>query len=154
MRKKWQLILALIIASLIGLFFYNSSFAKTSYKGFYSVSCQEKGKKMARDYAFKINIIVDGKKYNLPKNFGKTSCLNEIYSDKTNGIVFVRTNEFKSFTLGNFFNQLNEDFDKERIFDKRVSGNHKLEVYVNGVKVNTYENTPLFPDSNIEIVYK
>jgi hypothetical protein len=154
MRTKWQLVVSLVIAILIGLFFYNSSFAKASYNGFYSVSCQEKGKKMIRDYAFRIEIMIENKKYKLPKNFGRGNCLNEIYADRFDDIVYVRTNEFKSFTLGNLFNELNGNFNKEQIFEKRVSDNRKLEVYVNGLKVNTYENTPLFPDSRILIVYK
>lgn len=154
MKNKWQLVLALVIAILIGLFFYKNTFAKASYNGFYTVSCQEKGKKMARDYAFMIEIMIENNKYQLPKNFGRGECLNEIFAEKQNDVVRVRTNEFKSFTLGNFFNQLNEGFNKEQIFGKRVSKDRKLEVYVNGIKVDTYENTPLFPDSRIQIVYK
>lgn len=149
------LIIVFFVAIASFLYFTNT-FAKASYNGFYTVSCIDSGKKPVRDYSLMINISVLGKDQQIPKDFGhkENNCLNEIYVDNSSGVVNVKTNEFKSFTLGNFFNVWDKRFNKDEVLGNKVSKEKSLEVYVNGIRVNTYENTPLFPDSRIEIVYK
>lgn len=156
MKNKWIAIVVLFFVISIGYLFYNTAFAKASYNGFYTVSCIDKDKKPVRNYSFMINILVSGKEQQIPNSFGRKNkqCLNEIYSDDSNGIINIKTNEFKSFTLGNFFNVWGESFNKDELLGYKTSNNRTLEVYVNGIKVNTYENTPLFPNSRIQIVYK
>ena len=155
MKNKWLILVVLFFTILIGYSFYNF-LTKASYNGFYTVSCIDNNKKPVRNYSFIISISVLGKKYQLPKNLGhkNAKCINEIYSDNSNGVINVKTNEFKSFTLGNLFNVLNETFNKDVFLGHKISNEHTLEVYVNGRKTNMYENTPLFPNSRIEIVYK
>lgn len=149
-------LVVLFFVVIAGLLYFTNSFAKASYNGFYKVSCIDNSKKPVRDYSFMINISVLDKKQSVPKEFGhkKIGCVNELYVDKFNNVVKVKTNEFKSFTLGNFFTVWDKGFSKDEVLGYKVSKDRKLEVYVNGIRVNTYENTPLFPDSRIEIVYK
>ncbi len=156
MKNKWLVLFVIFFIALAGYFSYNKSATKALYNGFYTVSCIDDNKKPVRDYSFMISISVLGKKHQLPKNLGhkNAKCINEIYSDNSTEVINVKTNEFKSFTLGNFFNVLNETFNKSQILGYKVFKNRTLEVYVNDKKVNTYENTPLFPNSRIQIVYK
>lgn len=156
MRNKRLVAVVLFFIIFIGYFYFNNSFAKAPYNGFYTVSCIDNSKKPVRDYSFTISISILGKEQQIPKNFGhiNSRCLYEIYAGNPSEIINVKTNGFKSFTLGNFFNVWKTTFNKNEIFGHKISKERSLEIYVNGIKVNTYENTPLFPESRIQIVYK
>lgn len=156
MNKKWYSLVVLFLVILAGNYFYNKSFTNASYNGLSTVNCIDPAEKIVRDYSFSIDISILGKEKKIPSDFGHDNgqCLHNIFANDQTGTVYVKTNEFHGYTLGNLFDVWHSTFNRNQIFNYAVSGKHNLEVFVNEKKVKTFEDTPLFPDSKIKIVYK
>lgn len=155
-RKIWLSFVPLFLIVAFSFFFYQRSFTQAGYQGLPTVPCLDYTKQVLQDYSLHISISILGKVYPIPKTYGRDygQCLHDIYANGSSGRILVKTNEFEAFDLGNFFDVWRASFNKNQIFGYESGNGHALEVFINGQKVNTYRNTPLFPDSDIEVVYK
>lgn len=125
------------------------------YEGIPAVACYDQTKPLAQNFKITLHITIDGKNYPLDPRIGhdRGNCLRSIYTDDSSGAVMVRSNYAQPYTLGQFFNVWHKMFSAREVLGRQVGDGQYLDVFVNGVKVNTYENTPLTLGADIAIYY-
>ncbi len=99
-----------------------------------------------------LEIVIDGEKQSIPKDIGiAETCMNSLHTHDDLGTIHVESPVKKDFTLGDFFAVWQKDFSREKILDRSVGQNSEITVTVNGVLVDTYEDTVLRDKDEIVI---
>ncbi len=102
-----------------------------------------------------LTIIIDGVTQIIPADIGITpTCMHSLHTHDADGTLHVESPIQKDFTLADFFAVWNKPFDQNHILDKATDPMHKITLTVNGVTVNTFENTILKDKDQIVISYK
>jgi plastocyanin domain-containing protein len=112
---------------------------------------------MATEYHIhpELQIMISGVEYPIPNNLGiQPGCMTSIHTHDEKGVIHVEAPVAKDFTLGDFFAVWQKDFSKEKILDYAADEQHEISVTINGVTVDTYEDTILRDKDKIVISYK
>lgn len=158
MKKKsvWLSFVPLLIIILLAFFFYRQSLTQAGYEGLPTVPCRDYTKPVIQSYSFHISISIMGKPYPIPKTYGHDygQCLHDIFAKDSSGTIYIKTNEPENFDLGNFFDVWRANFSRNQIFGYQTANGHTLTVYMNGQKIQSFRETPLFPNTEIKIIYQ
>jgi hypothetical protein len=101
-----------------------------------------------------LSIVLNGKKEVIPANIGITDiCMHPLHTHDDTGTIHVESPVEKDFTLGDFFAVWGKDFSNIKILDYTADANRVITMTVNGVKVDTFENTILKDKDQIVITY-
>ncbi|MCB9820614.1 hypothetical protein H6790_01580 [Candidatus Nomurabacteria bacterium] len=101
----------------------------------------------------KINIL--GAYQDIPKNIGiDSTCMKAIHTHDEPGVIHIEYPVVKDFYLKDFFSVWGVDFNKDQILDYKVDDNTEIIITVNGVEVDTFENTLLKDKDIIEIIFR
>lgn len=154
--KKGYLLAALVVITILSWWFYQSSKTQADYFGLPTVSCIDPTQAIKEEFTFNLKITINGEDFPLSPTIGHdpAECLREIYTNDSSGVVYVASNDQEKFTLGDFFNVWRESFNKDQLFGNQAVNGHTIEVLVNGQKVNTFDDTELTPNYQIEIIYR
>lgn len=99
-------------------------------------------------------IRIDGADVPIPPNIGiKPTCMTSIHTHDGGGIIHVESPIQKDFTLGDFFAVWEKDFSRDSILGNVAGDEAVIVVSVNGVAVETYEETILGDGEKILISY-
>ena len=112
-------------------------------------------------YHLQLNITISDNRIEIPMNVGferdsegKTIFLHPIHTYDNSGRIHVETTKNATAKLGFFFDIWGKEFAENRILNYTADDEHSVEIYMNGNKIETYEETILEPYSFIEIIYK
>ena len=112
-------------------------------------------------YHLQLNITIVDSRIEIPMNIGferdsegNAIFLHPIHTYDNSGRIHVETTKNATAKLGFFFNIWGEEFTEYKILNYTTDSEHSIEIYMNGNKINTYEETILEPYSFIEIIYK
>lgn len=112
---------------------------------------------MATEYHIhpELTIFVNGTEVLVPKDLGVTpSCMTAIHTHGEKHVLHVESPVQKDFTLGDFFAVWKKDFSRIKLLDNVVTDSSEILVTVNGVNVDTYENTILRDKDQVVISYR
>ena len=102
-----------------------------------------------------LSIIISGERQVLPANIGiKPTCMSSLHTHTADGVIHVESPEKRDFTLSDFFAVWGESFTKDEVLGFKADATHQIRVTVNGVEVDTYENTVLKDLEKIVISYE
>ncbi len=102
-----------------------------------------------------LEIIVNGEKQEIPPNIGVLpNCMNALHTHDAVGTIHVESPERRDFTLADFFAVWGKPFTSEEILGFKTDESHQIKVLVDGVEVDTYENTMLKDKEKIVISYE
>ncbi|MDP9249125.1 MAG: hypothetical protein M3M85_01260 [bacterium] len=100
-------------------------------------------------------VIVNGEEVLVPENIGITpNCMTSIHTHHEKNVLHVEAPVQKDFTLGDFFAVWGKDFSSSKLLDNVITDKSEIVVTVNGVRVETYENTVLGDKDKIVIEYR
>jgi len=112
-------------------------------------------------YHLQLNITIDENRIEIPMNIGferdsegNTIFLHPIHTYDNSGRIHVETTKNATAKLGFFFDIWGKDFTENKILNYTSNDDYIIEIYMNGNKIDTYEDTILDPYSFIEIFYK
>ncbi len=112
-------------------------------------------------YHLQLNITIDENRIEIPMNIGferdskgNTIFLHPIHTYDNSGRIHVETTKNATAKLGFFFDIWGKDFTENKILNYTSDNDYIIEIYMNGNKMDTYEETILDPYSFIEIFYK
>lgn len=152
--KKGNIVIIAIVVIVI---------AFVSWKGWHATAPVATDEKTSREVALEcttdmatrfhihpmLSIVINGEQVVVPANIGITNgCMHPLHTHDTTGKLHVESLVQRDFTLGDFFTVWEKPFDSTHILD--FTG--EVSVTVNGVKVDTYENTILHDGDEIIIV--
>lgn len=101
-----------------------------------------------------LEIVVNGEKQAIPANIGvEPRCMNALHTHTPDGLIHVESPEKRDFTLADFFAVWEKPFSREEVLAHKVDEAHRIRVTVDGVEVDTYENTVLKDGEHIVISY-
>jgi hypothetical protein len=151
----WSLTIVCIIF-LFSVWLYNKALYQSVYQGLPTVPCIDPTRSIKQDISFHIRIVINDKEYPLEKNIGHDfgNCIRAVHTDSTDGTVIIEANDMTEYTLGNFFEVWRKTFNNHQLFQYQTTNNHVLGVFVNGQRVTTFADTPLFANELIEVVYQ
>ncbi|MCX6787993.1 MAG: hypothetical protein NT108_02400 [Candidatus Kaiserbacteria bacterium] len=102
-----------------------------------------------------LEILINGEQQSIPANIGvKPACMNALHTHDASGTLHVESPEKRDFTLGDFFAVWGQTFSKDQVLQSMIGETHHIRVTVNGVEVDTYENTILHDKDRIVISYE
>jgi len=146
----------LVLAILTSAFLYEKSLSESVYLGIPTVPCQDYTQPIQQQFTFRLSITINGKPYTLDSSIGHDygKCLHTLYTNDSSGKVYVVANDTSTYTLGQFFDVWRKTFNETQIMQYPLTTQDRLEILVNGKKVSTGRNTPLFPNEQIEVIYE
>jgi hypothetical protein len=101
-----------------------------------------------------LRIIINGTEQIIPAGTGITlACLHPIHTHDSTGTIHIESPVARDFTLGDFFAVWNKPFSKDQILDYKADATHAVTITVNGIRVDTYENTVMHDHDDIVISY-
>lgn len=102
-----------------------------------------------------LEIIANGESQEIPANIGIIlTCMHPLHTHDTSGTLHVESPTLRDFTLADFFAVWNQPFDKNQVLGYKIDNKHIIKVTVNGVAVDTYEQTILRDRDQIVISYE
>lgn len=102
-----------------------------------------------------LEIVVNGESVLIPQNIGvRETCMTVLHTHTADGLIHVESPEKRDFTLGDFFAVWEKPFTKDAILSYRTDATHRIVVTIDGVEVDTFENTVLTDDARIVIRYE
>ena len=102
-----------------------------------------------------LEIVVNGQIQEIPPNIGVLpNCMNALHTHDAVGTIHVESPERRDFTLADFFAVWGQAFTNEEILEFKTDETHRIKVLVDGVEVDTYENTVLKDKEKIIISYE
>ena len=107
-------------------------------------------------YHAELEIIIDGKKYDIPANIGvELKKMKPVHTHDEIGELHVEGPCIRDFTLGDFFKIWNKQFNNNCVFEFCTDNETKatLTMSVNGVNNQEFENFILRDDQKIKIEY-
>ena len=101
-----------------------------------------------------LTILINGEKQTIPAEIGITDgCMNSVHTHDTTGTIHIESPVKKDFTIGDFFAVWKKEFNQDQILDYKSDATHAVTITVNGVSVDTYENTIMKDDEKIVVSY-
>jgi hypothetical protein len=101
-----------------------------------------------------LHIVIDGVPVIVPADIGITdTCMHPLHTHDDTGTLHVESPVQKDFTLGDFFFVWDQPFDSMHILDKVATKPSQITMTVNGVPVDTFENTILVDKDQLVITY-
>lgn len=103
-----------------------------------------------------LKIMADKKTIEVPANIGidqVKNCMSSVHTHDVDGVIHVESPIEKDFTLGDFFFNWKQPFDKSQILDFKLDAEHGLKMFVNGYESTEFENLILKDDQDIIIDY-
>ena len=103
-----------------------------------------------------LKVVVSGEVIDVPQNIGidfTRNCMSALHTHESNGKIHVESPVKKDFTLGDFFYNWNEIFNKDQIFDYQVDAEHGIKMTVDGVESKEFENLVFQDKQQIVIEY-
>jgi len=102
-----------------------------------------------------ITIVANGENQVVPADIGiRGGCMNALHTHDMSGLVHVESPERRDFTLGDFFAVWEQPFTRNGILSYALDEDHQIQVTVNGIDVETYEDTVLSDNAVIVITYE
>lgn len=102
-----------------------------------------------------LEIVVNGVPVPVPENIGiRETCMTVLHTHTPDGLIHVESPEKRDFTLADFFAVWEKPFTKDEILSYRTDATHRIIVTVDGVEVDTFENTVLKDAERIVIRYE
>lgn len=156
MRNKWLSLIPLFVVIALSYYLFRGSLTQSQYQGLPTVPCLDYTKQIVQDYSLTLSISINGKPYPVSASLGHDNgnCLHDIYANDSTGRIYVKTNEPENFDLGNLFDVWHSTLSDNQIFSNLATNGHTLKFFLNGQKVKSGRETPLFPNTIIGIVYK
>ena len=77
-----------------------------------------------------------------------------VHTEDASGLVYVETNDHVTYTLQNLFQVWRKTFTAAQFDSYQADNGHILSVYLNGKLQRDMVDTPLLPNSIIEVVYQ
>ncbi len=155
-KHHWLIVLPLAGVFILAVVSFRNAETQSSFLGLPTVPCFNPTESVTQNYTFHISISIDGSNYPLAGDIGHDpgNCLRVVHTEDASGLVYVQTNDHVTYTLQNFFQAWRKTFTVTQ-FDSYEAGNgHTLSVYLNGESEADIVNTPLLPNSTIEVVYR
>lgn len=101
-----------------------------------------------------LRIILLGNAVKIPARIGVAKdCTRPIYTKDLSGTIYIDSPINYPVALRDFFAVWNEPFNKNQIFSLAASANHPIEMTVNGLPNNDYENHVFRDGEQITITY-
>lgn len=102
-----------------------------------------------------LQILINGQQQDIPVNIGVSfGCMHPIHTHDADGTLHVESPEPRDFTLSDFFVVWGKTFSQNQILNSVVDSNHIIKVTINGIPVDTYENTVLRDKDQIVVSYE
>lgn len=102
-----------------------------------------------------LEILINGEKQVVSADIGiKPGCMNALHTHDASGTLHIESPEKRGFTLADFFAVWGRVFNRNQVLQSVVDSVHRIRVTVNGVEVDTYENTVLRGTDQIVISYE
>ncbi|MBI4133610.1 hypothetical protein HY478_03275 [Candidatus Uhrbacteria bacterium] len=118
-------------------------------------SCVNHGGVSAMHWHPVLRIVINGEPQDIPEGIGISGgCMRPIHTHDTSGKLHIESPVIREFTLGQFFTLWEKSFSREQILDARIDEIHEIVTNVNGVQVDTFENTALHDGQEIVIEYR
>lgn len=154
--KKLIILFAFLAVIVAANWLYLKSQTSDQYFGIPAVPCQDYTKPILQNFNLTVKISINGTNEPLAPGIGHDygNCLRTIYTNDSSGTVYVKTNESRPYTLGDFFDVWHMTFNRTEVLNHNTNGGQFITVTVNGQPVQTYENTVLRPNETISIVYQ
>lgn len=158
MKKNTWLVIGIIVLVLVGIWFASASTRggmktdRTTRE--VALACTTD---MATEFHIHpvIAIYVNGEQQIIPANVGiKPSCMTALHTHTADGLIHVESPEKRDFTVADFFAVWEKPFSSTQIFEHVADGTHRVRMTVNGVDVDTFENTVLVDNDLIAIYYE
>ncbi len=112
---------------------------------------------MATEYHIhvELKIFINGQEVETPENLGiRPTCMNAIHAHNKKNILHVESPVKMDFSLGDFFAVWGKDFSSTKLLDSVVTDQSEIKVTVNGLPVDTFENTILKDHDKIVISFE
>jgi len=101
-----------------------------------------------------LTITINGEKYSVPAGIGLVGdIMRPTHTHDSTGKLHVEGPCPRDFTLGEFFDVWNQEFNSTCIFSYCEDETHSLTLYVNGVENTEYRDLVLKDHDGIEIVF-
>lgn len=102
-----------------------------------------------------LEIIINGKKQEIPTNIGVIpEGMRPVHTHDFSGHIHIEGPCVRDFTLGDFFNIWEKQFNNKCIFDNCVTNNESLKMYVDSKENFEFENLIFIDGQKIVIEYK
>ena len=102
-----------------------------------------------------LEIVVNGEKVEVPTNIGVgPTCMTVLHTHAPDGVIHVESPEKRDFTLADFFAVWEQPFSKDGVLTYKADMNHRVRIMVDGIEVDTFENTVLKDGERIVISYE
>ena len=102
-----------------------------------------------------LEIMANGEKQIVPADIGiQAGCMNALHTHDMVGTIHVESPEKRDFTLADFFAVWEQSFSREEVLGYGVDATHRIRVIVDGIEVDTFENTILKDGERIVISYE
>lgn len=102
-----------------------------------------------------IEIFANGQKIDVATNVGVSpTCMSALHTHTPDGVIHVESPDGRDFTLGDFFAVWKQPFSRNEVLTYKVDEANRIRVTVNGVEVDTFDNTVLRDGDKIAIYYE
>jgi|SRR3989344_2369025 len=102
-----------------------------------------------------LKILIDGEEFPIPANIGvSTGIMRPVHTHDATGKIHIEGPYPRDFTLGDFFNVWQKEFNSTCIFEYcTIPGVGAMEMFVNGEKSEAYDSLVLKDSQQILIEY-
>lgn len=153
--------IGLITILLVGGYIWWSSVSKdASMEELERMTSREVALRSTTDMATKfhihpeIKIVINEVEQNIPEDIGVSAIgMTAIHTHEGGGLIHVEAPIQKDFTIGDFFAVWGKTFTQNQILDSVVDESHQITVTVNGILVDTFDNTMMNDHDKIIISY-
>lgn len=152
--------IGLITILLVGGYLWWSSASQDTPEDLANMTSREIALRSTTDMATKfhihpeIKIMINGVEQNIPEDIGVNAIgMTAIHTHEGGGLIHVEAPIQKDFTIGDFFAVWGKTFTQNQILDSVVDESHQITVTVNGIVVETFENTVMHDEDKIIISY-
>jgi hypothetical protein len=102
-----------------------------------------------------LEIVANGENVPVPTNIGvQQTCMTALHTHTPDGVIHVESPEKRDYTLADFFAVWKQPFSKDEILGFKADDTHRVRITVDGVEVNSFENTVLKDKERIVISYE
>lgn len=102
-----------------------------------------------------LEIVANGESQVVPADIGiRSGCMNALHTHDMVGTIHVESPEKRDFTLADFFAVWEKPFSSEEVLGFKTDASHRIRVSVDGIEVDTFENTILRDKEKILISYE
>ena len=101
-----------------------------------------------------LKITLLGTTVKIPARIGESEgCIRPIHTTDTSGTIYIESPVTYPFALRDFFAVWNQPFNKNQIFSLPANSGHRINMTVNGVPNNEFENHVFQDGEQINITY-